>query len=263
MFRAARKLPVMKTLLAIVLALMCQSTAHSECTSSGMWAFPFGSTIGRSAIFVVNGYANSQKVITGLNKEYNIYLQSGMSKVRLIVKGIYVGQHGLTQAVLHPESELRVGLEYTMHIDNLPDGEYLNRYNQSKHAYETVTYTVVATLDKESPQLHSRPKELAKHLMYLGCGPSTHVEFSNPASDKSEIIVKTTVKNLGSGKETTYYITPDSNKILVGRDMCSGAFDFDNSLEYEVEFSFMDAVGNVTPWSGERIRFTKPTKETR
>ena len=45
--------------------------------------------------------------------------------------------------------------------------------------------------------------------------------------------------------------------------MCSGAFDFEeNSNNYEVEFSFMDASGNLTSWTGERIKFTKPTKET-
>lgn len=46
-------------------------------------------------------------------------------------------------------------------------------------------------------------------------------------------------------------IKPDRDKIKVGRGMCSGAFDFDGSTE-----------GNLTVWTGKRIRFAKPTQQT-
>jgi hypothetical protein len=41
--------------------------------------------------------------------------------------------------------------------------------------------------------------------------------------------------------------------------MCSGAFEYDESNDYEIEFSFMDASGNVKNWTGDRIKFTRPT----
>jgi hypothetical protein len=62
-----------------------------------------------------------------------------------------------------------------------------------------------------------------------------------------------------TGKETSYYIVPDSDKIYVGHGMCSGAFVFDEGNNYELEFTFMDASGNFTSWTGERIKFTKPS----
>ena len=49
---------------------------------------------------------------------------------------------------------------------------------------------------------------------------------------------------------------------MVGHARCSGAFNFENGNNFEVEFSFMDASGNSTVWTGQRIKFTKPTKET-
>jgi hypothetical protein len=52
-------------------------------------------------------------------------------------------------------------------------------------------------------------KELKKTLVHYGCGPSTHVVFSNPVKDNSDIIVKTTVKDLKTGNETTYQIIID------------------------------------------------------
>lgn len=250
----------MKHLLTLIIGLFSAVSVYAECASSGLWVFPNTQTINQNSIFVINGYAESQNIILALNKKHNIYLKSAQKKVRLLIVEICVGQFALTQAVLKPETELEPGLEYTMYIDNLPEYESLTRYNKTTHKYEVVTYNVVAEKDNEKPQLTSKPKELRKTLVEYGCGPSIHVVFSNPAKDKSDIIIRTTVKNLKTGKEATYYIDPDGNKINVGHDMCSGAFDFDESYNYEVEFSFMDAFGNFATWSGERIKFTKPTK---
>src|SRR5690606_37222929 len=105
-------------------------------------------------------------------------------------------------------------------------------------------------------------KELKKTLVQYGWGRSIHVVFSNPAQANSELLIKTTVKNLKTGKQTTYYVKPDSQKIKVGHGMCAGAFDFDDGNNYEVEFSFIDSSGNITFWTGERIKFTKPSDPT-
>jgi hypothetical protein len=252
----------MKQLLTIIIGLFCTATVYADCAGTGLWIFPSGQTIKQNSIFVLDGYAESQNVILGLNKKYNIYLKSGNKKIKLNVIEICVGQFYLTQAVLKPETELEAGLEYTMHIDNLPEYERFDKYNKTTRKYEPVSYTVIAERDNEKPQLSAKPQELTKTLVYYGCGPSIHLVFSNPAKDNSDIIVKTTVKNLKTGKETTYYIEPDGDKIKVGHGMCSGAFDFDDSNNYDVEFSFMDSCGNLTTWTGERIKFTKPTKQT-
>lgn len=252
----------MKQLLTIIIGLFCTATVYADCAGSGLSVFPSGQTIKQNSIFVIDGYAESQYVILGLNKKHDIYLKSGNKKIKLLVTEICVGQFYLTQAILKPETGLEAGLEYTMYIDNLPNDEHFGNNNSTTHKYKLVSYKVVAEKDTEKPQLTSRPKELNKTFAYYGCGPSTYVIFSNPAKDKSDIIVKTTVKSLKTGKTTSYYIQPDSNKIKVGHGMCSGAFDFDESNNYEVEFSFMDSCGNLSIWTGERIKFTKPTKET-
>lgn len=253
----------MKQFLAIIIALFCTATIYADCAWSGFWVFPNGPTIKQNSIFVLNGYAQSQEVILELNKKHNIYLKSGNKKIQLLVTETYVGQFDLTQAILKPETELEPGLEYTMHIDDLPKYQRFHKYNNTTQKNEPITYKVLAESDNEKPQLEAQPKELRKTLAYYGCGPSTHVVFNNPAKDNSEIIVKTTVKNLKTQKETTYYIEPDVDIIKVGHGMCSGAFNFDsNNNNYEVEFSFMDASGNLTLWTGERIKFTKPTEMT-
>ena len=252
----------MKTLLTLILGLFCSISAFADCAGNGLWVFPKNKTINQNSIFVLTGYAESQHVIFALNKKHPVYLKSGHHKIKLLVSEICIGQFYLTQAILKPETPLEAGLEYTLCIDKLPEYEHLDRYNSKTESYEPISYTVSTVVDTNKPELLTSAKELKKTIRYYGCGPAKYVVFSNPATDSSEIIIKTTVKNLKTRKETTYYVEPNQEVINVGHGMCSGAFTYDAADEnYEIEFSYMDSSGNLTPWSGERIKFTKPTKE--
>lgn len=253
----------MKQLLVIITGVFLTISVYADCATHALWVFPNGKTIKQNSIFVLNGYFQSQQVILELNKKHPVYLKSGQKTIKLLVTEICVGQFMLTQAILKPETALEAGVEYTMYIDSLPMYNKFERFNDVTHKAEPVTFNVITENDTEAPEVASRPKELKKMLAYYGCGPSIHVVFSNPATDKSELLVKTTVKSVKTGKETTYYIEPNGDKINVGHGMCSGAFDFDDGDEYEAAFSFMDLCGNLTAWTGERIKFTRPVKETR
>jgi hypothetical protein len=193
-------------------------------------------TINQNSIFVLTGYAESQHVIVALNTKHPVYLKSGRQKIRLQVSDICIGQFYLTQAILKPETPLEAGLEYILCIDNLPEYEHLDRYNSKTESYEPISYTVSNVVDTNKPELFTQAKELKKTIHYYGCGPAKYVVFSNPAKDSSEIIIKTTVKNLKTMKETTYYIEPDQEVINVGYGMCSGAFTYvEDDEHYEIE----------------------------
>lgn len=243
----------MKQILIFLISFLYTVSTYAECSNDGLWIFPNGKTIKQNTIFIVDGYADSQEIVLGLNQKYNVYLKSGEKKIKLLVTEICFGQFYMTQAILKPETELEPDLEYVVYIDH----DILRKDNN-----ELASYKVVAEKDTQKPKLSSKPKELQKTLVQYGCGPSIHVVFSNPAEDESEIIVRTTVKNLKTGKETTYYIQPDGDKIKIGHGMCSGAFSFDENEHYEVEFSFVDTSGNLTHWVGSRIKFTKPITPT-
>jgi hypothetical protein len=51
------------------------------------------------------------------------------------------------------------------------------------------------------------------------------------------------------------------NNISVRCDHYNKDFTLKEDENYEIEFSYMDSSGNLTPWTGERIQFTKPTAE--
>ncbi len=249
----------MKTLFITIVGILYSVSIFADCMANGLSVFPTTKTLSQNSIIILDGYAQSQNVIKGLNIKFPVYLKSGDKIVKLLVVEIHTGQFNITQAILKPEKQLEAGLEYTMFIDNLPEDESLYHYNTETKEREPIQYKILEKVDNDKPIIVSKPKEVKKTFRQYGCGPATYVIFDYSIKDSSVIIIKATVKNLKTGRETTYYIKPSDNQISIGHGMCSGAFKFDDSLEYEIEFSFMDASGNMANWTGERINFTKPT----
>lgn len=241
------------------MATLSIANLSAMCAWNGLSAFPSGKMISQNSIIVIEGYAASQEIVQELNKKYPVYLVSEKHKIKLTVKEILIGQFSLTQAVLIPETTLTIGLNYTLLIEELPEGESLDRWNSELEKREPVVYTVGLELDNKKPIFETCPKEIKKSLIHLGCGPSIHVVFDCNVIDSSEYLVKATVKNLKTGKENSYYLEPNQGTLKIGHGMCSGAFIFDEGDDYEIEFSIMDASGNFTAWTGDRIKFTKPT----
>lgn len=252
----------MKLLLSVAVLAVMFVTAKAECTISGLSIFPAADHIYQNPVFVLEGYEASQQVVTGLNTRYRIYLESPSEKIPLIVTETHAGQYHLTQALLRPAHQLKAGDTYTLCIDSLPRSERVQKVNDISYRRGPVTYTVMAGRDTKKPVVPVSPEELNKTLVHYACGPSIYVSFSNPAQDQSELLVKTTVKNIQTGKETTYLIIPRKNQLQVGHGMCAGAFDFDEQLSYEVRFVFMDASGNIAKRKSDAILFSKPVKET-
>ncbi len=233
----------------------------ADCSSNGISVFPTKSTITRNSIFVINGCGMSQELIKGLGKKYKVYLSNGDEKIYLELQNLYVGQYSISQAVLKPAKNLTLGTEYVLVIDDLPKYEHFKKYNPEKQEYEPYSFKVSANADDIKPRFTGDIKELKKTLIYYGCGPSEHVVFNCPVSEASEYLIKATVKNLKTGAITSYLIESVNNKVKIGHGMCSGAFTFSKSDEYEVTFGVIDASGNYTAASRKPIKFSKPTRD--
>jgi hypothetical protein len=179
----------MRTLLMLVIAQFLQTYSSAECENMGLSVFPNGHTIKQNSIFVVEGYALSQRIVIGLNKKYPVYLKSGDKRVNLFVKEICVGKFGLTQAILMLEKPLEAGLDFEFLIDSLPDTESLGRYNKERTKIEGIIFTVITGIDKEKPILISKPKEINKSFANYGCGPAMNVNFDFLLKDSSEVLI--------------------------------------------------------------------------
>lgn len=246
--------------LSILIFLACFTfgfNASADCGGTGLYVFPGKGNIQKTSIFLLDGYAESQHVVEGLNSKYAIYLLSENERIPLHVLEVHTGQFHLTQALLTPEKALVPGKKYQLIIDNLPDYESLGQYNSTTGKYDPITYFVTDESDTEAPKWIKTPKEKDKSLAHFGCGPSVHVNFEMSLKETGDYVVKTIVRSIQSGKETAYYIGAYGQLISIGHGMCSGAFTFHEGDSYEVTFQVMDAAGNRSAETGW-IAFTKP-----
>jgi len=200
-----------------------------------------------------------------LNKKYPIYLKSKNEKIRLLVKEIYVGDFNLTQVVVIAEKELTSGDIYEMVIENLADyqqNEY-KRYDSAIRSFVAPIWKTESRQDNLKPTWISKPREQNKIFESYGCGPEMFVSFSLSILEAPERIVRAKMKDIESGKTTTFYVEIENSTISIGHGMCSGGFKFGKSSLYEIEFDLVDSSGNVCSWEESPIVFEKPTFENR
>ena len=252
----------MKQTSLILTFILLTVKAFADCAGTGIYFWPSGETIKQNPIIVIDGYAESQNVIVGLNKKYPIYLKAGVKKIKLTVKEILIGEFYLTQAVLTADHTLEAGKDYELFIDNLPEFERpLRKWNSRTKEYEKLKWTVVEGSDNISPTWTEKPTETKKTLVYYGCGPATFVHFNFRVEEQSGFLIKTTVTNQKTKKVTSYYLEPNDSNLHVGHGMCSGAFKFKGGDEFEISFDIMDASGNLTSWTEQKMFFTKPNDQ--
>lgn len=247
------KFPVI--ILCVFLSMGFRSSA--DCGGRRLFALPASGSIKPTTVFIVEGYSLSQEVIKGLNSKFPIYLKSENEQIPLFILETHRGQYSVTQALLKPEKPLIPGRKYQLIIDSLSEGEAFGSYNANTHQYDPVSYLVTDESDTENPQWIDKPKEKDKSVEHFGCGNSIQITFSFKAEDQSDILIKTTVKSVESGKETVYILLAGTDMLYVGHGKCSGAFNFDDGMNYQAKFTLMDASGNVseeTDW----VAFTWP-----
>jgi hypothetical protein len=252
----------MRHITLIILTFFISTLASAECASNGIYCLSKSTTLNKNGLIILEFYASSQSLIPDLNKKYSIYLKSSNGKVQLNIVETLIGEMSLTQIILKPVSELKVDETYSLQIDNLPKYEREpERYNSSSNKWEQFVFKVSNTIDNDIPTLTGTLSEVKKTSVHYGCGPANWVYFKITGQDKSELFVKATVKNTVTGKTTTYILNLENGSAKVGHGMCSGAFHFDNSDNFEVVFQLYDQSGNKSSLT-KAIAFTKPTKET-
>ena len=245
----------------VISLLFLATSAWADCSSNGVYTFPDNYEISPNSIFTIEGYARSQEHIRKLDGLYTAYLVSSSERIKLNFIEMNEGMMLLTQALFKPERTLTSGEVYTLRI--LDSGgnminETLKKYNSKTEKYEPISWKVSLEEDHKAPKCTSLPKHEKNTYTAFGCGPAVYSIFKTVIEDDSEVLIKTTLKNKNGTVNTTYYIRFDATKnILVGHGMCSGAFSYKTSEQYQVQFSVMDACGNKSQTS-DWISFTNP-----
>lgn len=246
-----------------IILLFCYVTfAKAECISTSITCWPTQTSINKNSLFILSFYGYSQRIIAQLDKEHSIYLQSEDQKIKLKITEINKGDFEITQVVLKPSKPLSGGRIYEIVIQGISFFEKIEKWNPESNKIEKARWIVTDSIDKVKPRWIEPPVYVSKTMVVFGCGPAKWVNFKFRCQDKSPILVRATLKSLKTLKVSTYYLEPEGNIIKIGHGMCSGAFHFDDSIEYEVSFTLMDQCGNFSSITTKPFKFSRPVTLT-
>ena len=224
------------------------------CAMSGIQFFPQQKEISMNSMFIIEGYARSEKTINSFENR-KIYLESEYGElVELNLLETWKGQMSLTQAILKPTEELKPNTTYFLKYSGQTENESreMRQYNRHKKKHEKVFWKT--TNEKSIAHLNSslQIKFQKTKVIHYGCGPSANAIFEIKNKSESEIWYKTEVVNLANNKKTTYYIKEWNGKLTVGHGMCSGAFTYSAKGMYKVRFTPLNIDGKTlknTEWT--------------
>lgn len=252
----------MKKIIFLLLLTSGIKTALADCSSSGMYFFPETKEISLNSIFIIEGYAFSQKTINSF-KERTIYLESENGElIKLNLQEILKGQMELTQAIFCPVSELKPNttyfLKYSDQTEN--EGREMMQYNREKKEREKVFWKTTNKKLLETLNSNLNIEFKKTEVVHYGCGPSANAIFNIKNKSESEIWYKTEVVDLNTNNKIVFYIKEWNDKLNVGHGMCSGAFTYNNKGKYKVRFTPMNIDGKslkTTDWKTFESPFMK------
>lgn len=251
-----------KLLLSFSLVFLTATQVLADCISAGIWAYPSQHEIKQNSLIMVEGYAQSQKIVSALGKKYTIYLETVGHRVQLKPLEVYQSTYALTQVLFKPSEKLQIGKTYALSIRDTPEHLHksglLTRWNSKTSKRENVCWRVSKGQDTSISGWLAPPRFAKTTFDMFGCGPAMYAIFDAQIRDASEVWIKTQVMDITAQKSYTYYLRSKGGKIKIGHGMCSGEFSFMKKHEYKVRFSLQSIYGKTREQWTQWISFKNP-----
>jgi hypothetical protein len=216
------------TPLLIFISIQFSIANDFMCASSGLTFLPEKKEISLNSMFIIEGYAYSQKTINSF-KNRNVFLESSNGEiVELILQQILKGQMSLTQAIFKTKKELKPNTKYFLKFSNLTKNEKSEMYQWNAKTKKSEQVYWQTTEQKKINLLNNNLKIDFKktEVIHYGCGPSANAIFEILNKSENEIWYRTEIVDMTTGSKIIYIIREWNNSLSVGHGMCSGAFLF-------------------------------------
>lgn len=254
-----------KLLLLFVLVTNLNSFANNcvMCAIDGIYIYPNKKTISIDELIIIEGYANSQKIVKNLSKR-KVFLVSKDDKVILNFQKTYIGEMELTQSLFAPSIDLKPNTNYYLEFENETEEEtrLLKKWNSQKKISEKIQFKT--NYQKTDKNNNKNIKYNFKNTNYslFGCGPAVFANFTVSNFKTNKILHKVELLNLKNQTKKTYYLYSENSKISIGHGMCSGAFTFRGNDAYRIRFTPINSSGKESK-SSSWISFENPYKNVK
>lgn len=246
-----------------LISLSSFSCESFDCSASGIYTYPDKETISLNELIIIEGYANSQKIVKNLSHR-KVFLIAKNDKVVLNFKTTNVGEMSLTQSLFIPSRDLKPNTTYYLKFENQTKEEtrLLKKWNRKTEKNEEINFK---TNKKRTDQNNYRDIEYHfkdTNFTLFGCGPAVYANFKVSGFGNTIILHKVEVLNLKNQKNRTYYLYSFKSEISIGHGMCSGAFKFNGGDKYKVRFTPISSSGKEKKTSNW-ISFENPYKNVK
>ena len=234
---------IMKKIIFLLLMTFGIQTVFAECTSRGMKFFPSKKEISLNSMFIIQGYADSEKTVNSF-KHRTVYLESEQGElIELKLQEILKGEMLITQAIFNPVSILKPNTIYFLKYTDQTEDEVKEkmRYNGKRDDRVFWKTTDKISVDELNPNLALEFERT--EVEHYGCGPEANAIFKIKNKPEAEVWYKTEVIEMKTHKKVVYYIKESNGTLNVGHGMCSGAFEFKRKGKYKVRFTAMNIDG--------------------
>lgn len=226
------------------LILLCVTNVFSTCGPGSIIIYPVQSTLFENPTFLLesSGYSSNDRLENLFVVSFDIFLISNEDTVGFDVVEKLRVNNTITQVLIRPTRRLKVGSKYKFIY-----GDY---FAKDTGLFQ---FVVQSGEDLSGPVLVDKLQLRRTIFNQFGCGNDEAYVFNNPAADSSGYLVKAVLKNLTNENVDSAYlmVTEESNRIILGHNMCSGHFYFESNCEYEVLFTFIDMYRNF----GESVKY--------
>ncbi len=227
---------------ALVL-VMAAAGAQAAC-EDGIRLFPApGATVPTNVQFVLEGVLAEQERVSKLVGSSELALLGGGDPVGVTVEKGWSSTMNRVAVKLKPTRPLQPNTEYTLTIGRaLPLVKLLN----DTWGDNTARWHTGPSADTVAPKFLTKPAVSEGFYQRTRDGLTRTLKLRTQVNDiGASYLLLTMVRARGVAAKQQYAVPIDGEGVVVGHDVCSGSFGFDDGRAYRLAVELFDAAGNA------------------
>ncbi len=231
----------MKWLLPLGACLTLWAAPSLAC-ENGIRLFPApGATVPTNVQFVLEGVLGEQERVAKLVGGTELALLGGPEPIGVAVEKGWSSTMNRVAVRLKPKHALAPNTEYTLTIGRaLPAVKLLN----DSWGDNTARWKTGPSADTAAPKFTTRPATSEGFYQRTRDGLTRTLKLRTVVADLGVTYVLVSMQRArGIAAKQQYPVPVDADAFVLGHDICSGSFGFDDGRAYKVSVELFDAAG--------------------
>lgn len=233
----------MKWLTASLTGIALWALPASAACDDGVRLFPApGATVPINVQFLLEGVLGDQERVSKLVGGSELALLGGGDPVGVTVEKGWASTMNRVAVRLKPKRPLAPNTEYTLTIGRaLPGVKLLN----DTRGDNTARWKTGPSADTLPPKFITRPATSEGFYQRTRDGLTRSLKLRTQVSDLGAVYVLVSMQRArGIATKQQFPVPVDAEALVLGHDVCSGGFGFDDGRAYKLQMELFDAAGN-------------------